>query len=82
MADVIPCIPSLNPVLSLVIGAVRSPNTKRAYRAAITDFLCWCRDSGCAHFSKAAVQEYRSAPSCTGSTRFSYRRYLIMCCWA
>jgi site-specific recombinase XerD len=51
----------LNPVLSLVIGAVRSPNTKRAYRTAITDFLLWCRDAGCARFSKAAVQEYRSA---------------------
>ena len=54
-------IPSFTPALSLVTGSVRSPHSKRAYRAALTDFLGWCRTSGTAEFSKAAVQEYRSA---------------------
>jgi site-specific recombinase XerD len=51
---------SWNPVLSLVMDSVHSPHTKRAYRAAITDFLLWCQGSADAHFSKAIVQEYRS----------------------
>ena len=54
-------IPSFTPALSLVADSVRSPHSKRAYRAALTDFLGWRQTSGTAEFSKAAVQEYRSA---------------------
>jgi integrase len=62
MADLVPAvIPSLDPVLSLVTNSVASPHTRRAYRAAITDFLFWCRAGGSPVFSKALVQEYRSA---------------------
>ncbi len=47
-------------MLSLVTNSVASPHTRRAYRAAITDFLFWCRAGGSPVFSKALVQEYRS----------------------
>ena len=61
MTDLVPIVSvSGNPVLSLVTDSVHSPHTKRAYRAAITDFLLWCQGSADAHFSKAMVQEYRS----------------------
>jgi site-specific recombinase XerD len=61
MVDLTPVLISFrNPLLSLVTDSVRSERTKRAYRAAITDFLLWCQASGSATFSKAAVQEYRS----------------------
>ena len=53
-------MPSFGPVLSLVTDSVRSQHTRRAYRAALTDFLLWCQTSGPATFSKAAVQEYRT----------------------
>lgn len=53
-------IPSFGPVRSLVTDSVRSPHTKRAYRAALKDFLFWCQTASPAAFSKAAVQEYRA----------------------
>jgi len=60
MADLAPAlIPACDPVLALVTDSVRSPHSKRAYRAALTDFLHWCRSSGAPAFSKAVVQQYR-----------------------
>jgi len=60
MADLAPAlIPAWDPVLALVTDSVRSPHSKRAYRAALTDFLSWCRSSGVPAFSKAVVQQYR-----------------------
>ena len=60
MADLVPAVtPSLDPVLSLVTDSVASPHTRRAYRAAISGFLFWCRAGGSGVFSKALVQQYR-----------------------
>jgi site-specific recombinase XerD len=44
-----------------VCNGISSQHSKRAYERGITDFLCWCRSSGVADFTKATVQEYRSA---------------------
>jgi len=60
MADLVPVGISYEPVLSLVTDGVPSPHTKRAYRAALSDFLRWCQTAGVPRFSKAVVQEYRS----------------------
>jgi site-specific recombinase XerD len=62
MADLVPdVIPSFEPVLTLVTDGVHSPHTKRAYRAALTEFLLWCRASERPTFSRAAVQAYWSS---------------------
>ena len=53
-------VPASTLVIALVTDSVTSPHTKRAYRMATADFLAWCRESGCAQFSKAVVQEYRT----------------------
>lgn len=52
---------ALNSAIDLVCNGVSSQHSKRAYERAITDFLCWCRSSGAANFTKSTVQEYRSA---------------------
>ena len=53
--------PAAAPMLALVTDSVRSPHSKRAYRAAVAGFLLWCQASGVAAFSKAAVQRYRAS---------------------
>jgi site-specific recombinase XerD len=53
-------IPSFEPLLQLVTDGLHSQHSKRAYRAALTEFLFWCQASECPTFSKAAVQEHRS----------------------
>lgn len=45
---------------SLVLDAVRSPHSKRAYSHALDGFLAWARLHAPEGFSKAAVQRYRS----------------------
>lgn len=52
---------ALSSIIALVCNGVSSPHSKRAYERGIADFLCWCRSSGAADFTKATVQEYRSA---------------------
>ena len=44
---------------ALVLDSVRSANSKRAYRRAVSEFYTWCA-ANCTTFSKAAVQQYRS----------------------
>jgi site-specific recombinase XerC len=60
MTALIPVTPPFDLLLGLVSDSARSPHTKRAYRAAITDFLLWCQSSEGAQFSKATVQQYRA----------------------
>ena len=52
---------ALSPVIALVSNGLSSLHSKRAYERAITEFLCWCRASGAADFTKGTLQEYRSA---------------------
>jgi site-specific recombinase XerD len=52
---------ALSTLSALVCDGVSSQHSKRAYERGITDFLCWCQSSGAADFTKATVQEYRSA---------------------
>jgi site-specific recombinase XerD len=51
---------ALNPVIALVSNGLSSLHSKRAYERAITEFLCWCRASGAADFTKGTLQAYRS----------------------
>jgi site-specific recombinase XerD len=44
---------------ALVLDSVRSANSKRAYRRAISEFYAWCT-ANCTTFTKASVQRYRS----------------------
>ena len=50
----------LERIINLVLDGVRSPNSKRAYRTALLDFLCWHHSQQANGFNKAAVQEYRA----------------------
>lgn len=58
---------SLGPVLSLVVNAVRSPETKRHYARALVEFAAW-RAAGRHGFHRAAVQEWREVLESQGHT--------------
>ena len=46
---------------ALVLDSVNSPESKRAYDRAITDFLLWCSTAAPGTgFTKATVQSYRA----------------------
>jgi integrase len=47
-------------IQDIVVNAVRSPESKRAYRRAVADFLRWYQARGSDGFTKATVQQYRS----------------------
>jgi len=49
----------LGQIVSLVVNTVRSPQSKRAYKRAVLDFLEWFRASGYDCLNKAVVQQYR-----------------------
>ena len=49
----------LGQIVSLVVNAVQSPQSKRAYRRAVLDFLEWYRAGGYNCLNKAVVQQYR-----------------------
>jgi site-specific recombinase XerD len=52
--------PDLEALISLVVDTVRSPESKRAYRRGIGDFLRWCREArGVRPFVKRTVEAYR-----------------------
>lgn len=51
---------ALEALKSLVLDAVRSPHTRRAYDRGLTGFLAWCLASGADGFTKATVQHYRA----------------------
>ncbi len=52
------------PIMALVLDAVDSLHTRRAYRRAyrraLTDFLTWHREHGTLAFTKALLQRYRA----------------------
>jgi site-specific recombinase XerD len=48
------------PIMALVLDAVDSPYTRRAYRRALTDFLTWHQAQGTPALSKALLQRYRA----------------------
>jgi site-specific recombinase XerD len=48
------------PIMALVLDAVDSPHTQRAYRRALTDFLTWHQTQGTPAFTKALLQRYRA----------------------
>lgn len=51
---------SFDRIEALVLDAVSSPNSKRAYHKAIADFLRWYQAHGCNGLTKATVQQYRA----------------------
>jgi site-specific recombinase XerD len=51
---------ALAAVKRLVLDAVRSPHTRRAYDRVLTEFLAWWVAEGSPGFTKATVQRYRS----------------------
>jgi integrase len=48
------------PIVSIVLNAVRSAASRRAYRHALLEFMAWHAAGGREGLSKAVVQEYRS----------------------
>jgi site-specific recombinase XerD len=48
------------PIMALVLDAVDSPHTRRAYRRALTDFLTWHQAQGTPTLTKALLQRYRA----------------------
>ncbi len=47
-------------IMSLVLDAVDSPHTRRAYRRALVGFLTWHQGQGTPALTKAIVQRYRA----------------------
>lgn len=47
-------------VLELVLAAVSSPHSRRAYRRSLEEFLAWYRPEAQGPFNKAVVQQYRA----------------------
>ena len=45
---------------ALVLDSVTAPESKRAYRKALADFLTWYHQEPRAGFTKATVQAYRT----------------------
>jgi integrase/recombinase XerD len=60
MGALVPQSVAITDVLSVVENSVSSQHSRRAYRTAIIDFLCWYRLVGAAGFSRSVVQQYRS----------------------
>ena len=52
--------PDLQPIITLVVNAVRSERSKRAYAHAVADYLHWCAVHDVNIFCKPSVQQYRS----------------------
>lgn len=47
-------------ITALVLDALPSPESRRAYSRALDGFLMWCRDQGATGFTKATVNAYRA----------------------
>ena len=52
--------PDLSRIQALVTNSVRSEHSKRAYGAAVADFVAWWERSGRPTLNKSTVQQYRS----------------------
>ena len=57
-----PALPSpFTPIIQMVLDSVTSPQSKRAYSKALSDFMAWYQDTKPeGGFCKATVQEYRA----------------------
>src|SRR5690348_14965038 len=53
-------VPDFQKLEMLVLNSVRSPQSKRAYKRALEDFLAWYRAGGYPALAKAVVQRYRA----------------------
>jgi site-specific recombinase XerD len=53
-------------LVALAIDGLNSPHSKRAYAAALTDFLNWCGGEHHTRFTKATVQKYKAKLESTG----------------
>jgi len=51
----------LQPIITLVVNAVRSDRSKRAYARAVAAYLQWCAVHDVKIFWKPSVQQYRSS---------------------
>lgn len=51
--------PDFQKIEMLVLNSVRSPQSKRAYKKAVEDFLAWYGAGGYPGLTKAIVQQYR-----------------------
>jgi site-specific recombinase XerC len=51
---------------SLVLDAVSSPHSKRAYALALDQWFAWARQSAPEGFTKASVQRYRAHLEASG----------------
>jgi integrase len=69
-------IPNLAAIKSLVLNAVSSPNTRRAYDIALTAFLNWYREQCAPGFQKSTVHEYRLALERQGMSASSINVHL------
>jgi site-specific recombinase XerD len=65
-APIIHPIPTIGKLKNLVLDSLTSPESKRAYGRAITDFLLWCSTTPGTGFTKATVQAYRAHLSALG----------------
>ena len=69
-------------VKALVLNALRSEHSRRAYGRALEDFFCWYQSSAQTTLNKSAVQQYRSElerrglSACTVNLRLSAVRKL------
>lgn len=47
-------------VVQMVLDALDSPHSKRAYKRALTDFMTWYKETGQTRLSKSTVNRYRN----------------------
>ena len=64
------------PLARLVLDAVSSPHTKRAYATALHSYFAWHSTAGVAGFTRANVQAYRSYLEAQGLAASSINVYL------
>ena len=63
-------------IIKVVLDAVDSPETKRAYDRALGNFMGWYKDSGQAALNKAAVQDYKNQLQAEGMSAASINQRL------
>jgi site-specific recombinase XerD len=66
----------IEPVVSLVLNAVTSAHTRRAYDRALTDFIVWHQQNGAGRLSKATVQAHVTALRAAGVSASSINQRL------
>ncbi len=71
-----PTADSFAPLVELVTNTVPSPNSKRAYRGALVEFLTWFTDSGYTTLNAAAVHAYIEAQRQAGRSKAAINQHL------